>query len=83
MPNTNINEAFVYQFDSYSNVYSKNLTFPLDTNFVRTSYTSTLALFHRLPNGYYLSEVNIQGFQDCNITIGNSTRNSIFVTILN
>jgi hypothetical protein len=85
MNNTLINDAFVYQFTSgNSNFYSKNLTFLLDTNFVRTSYTSTLAILHQIPGGFadtYFSDYT--GFILSNITILNSSNNSIFVTILN
>lgn len=81
MPNTQINDTLMFQFTTFSNIYAKNLTFPLDTNFVQTSFTSTLALFHRVPDGLD-SNANI-GFSGSNLTIGNSERNSIFVTILN
>lgn len=84
MDQTTINDSIIYQFSNSSNTYFKNLTFPLNTNFVQTSYTSTLAVLHQIPLGYYTDPGNIvSGFTSSNITIANSPLNSIFVTILN
>lgn len=84
MPNTTLNDPIIYQFSNFSNFYFKNVTFPLDTNFVRTSFTSTLSVVHQIPLGYYNDPGNTaQGFTSSNITIANSPLNSIFVTILN
>ena len=84
MPNTTLNDPIIYQFSNYSNFYFKNVTFPLDTNFVRTSFTSTLSVVHQIPLGFYDDPGNTgQGFDSSNITIANSPNNSIFVTILN
>ncbi len=84
MPDTTLNDPIIYQFSNYSNFYFKNITFPLDTNFVQTSFTSTLAVLHQVPLGYYNDPGNTaQGFNSSNLTISNSPYNSIFVTILN
>lgn len=84
MDSTLINDALIYQFSNNSNIYSKNLTFPLNTNFVRTSYTSTLAVVHQVPLGYYDNPSNTtRGFDSSNLQVENSSTNTIFVTILN
>jgi hypothetical protein len=83
---TTINDVVMFQFSglSNSNYYTKNLTFPLDANVVQTSYTSTFAIVHQVVNGFYDSNVSGGGgFTGSNITIANSSTNSIFVTILN
>ena len=73
--NTLYEDPFIYQFSNLSNVYSKNITFPLNTREVVTSYTSSMAVAHQIPEGG--NYINAQ------IRVANSTRNSIFVTILN
>lgn len=84
MDQTTLNDPIIYQFSNLSNFYFKNVTFPLDTNFVRTSFTSTLAVLHQVPLGFYHEIGNpTRGFSSSNITIVNSPLNSIFVTILN
>ncbi len=88
VPNTTIDDPVVFQFSNLSNVYQKNLTFPLDNTSIRTSYTSTLKLTHFISAGYYLDDndintTNDSGFNNSTITVANSPYNSIFVTILN
>ena len=81
MENTLINDYSIYQFSNTSNLYSKNLTFPLETRFVQTSYPSTLVIKHQVPLGY--ADTGTIGFTSLDIQIANSPTNSIFVTILN
>ena len=89
MQGTTINDTIMYQFTgtSNSNYYSKNLTFPLNTQFVQTSYPSSLEILHQVVNGFANSNAVIPdfptGFTSLEITAANSARNSIFVTILN
>ena len=83
MENTLINDNFLYRQSLFSNTYTKNLTMPLDTNFILGAYTSTFGILHRIPQGYGDSNVGGGGFIDSNLRIANSPLNSIFVTILN
>jgi hypothetical protein len=89
MQGTTINDTLIYQFTgtSNSNFYSKNLTFPLNTQFVQTSYPSSLEILHQVVNGYLNSNAMFPdfptGFTSLEITAANSATNSIFVTILN
>jgi hypothetical protein len=89
MQGTTINDTIMYQFTgtSNSNFYSKNLTFPLNTQFVQTSYPSSLEIHHQVVNGYFNSNAEFPdfptGFGSLEITAANSATNSIFVTILN
>lgn len=84
MSNTLIQDPIIFQFDTFSNVYFKNLTFPLQNSFVRDTYTSSLTVFHQIPQGVYHGTGNpTKGFASSNVRISNSSTNSIFVTILN
>ena len=81
MEGTLINDASIFQFANSSNFYSKNLTFPLETRFVQTSYPSTLVITHQIPTGY--ANGGSVGFNSLSMQAVNSPTNSIFVTILN
>lgn len=83
LSNGTISDPVILQFSNTSNLYAKTLTYSLNTQQVINSYTSTLTIGHYISSGLYDSASNLQGFNSSNLTIANSSTNSIFVTILN
>ena len=82
--NTTISDPIILLFSNLSNAYVKNLTFPLNTNDVITSYNSTLKIRYYVSSAIYIAGgANTAGFESSTITVSNSLTNSIFVTILN
>jgi hypothetical protein len=84
MPDATFYDPIILQFSNLSNTYMKNITIPLDTAFVQGSYTSTLDVRHLISAAFYIEDsTSDSGFINSTITVSNSLRNSIFVTILN
>jgi hypothetical protein len=76
-------DATPYFNNSLCNVYSRNMTFQIPTDVVKTAYQSSYTLQHYIPNGYYNPPDNNQGYTNAGVYIGTSPSNSIFATIMN
>lgn len=76
-------DATPYFNNSLCNVYSRNITFQIPTDVVKTAYQSSYTLQHYIPNGYNNPPDNNQGYTNAGVYIGTSPSNSIFATIMN